>query len=185
MVARLYPIMPPRPALAVSLYVLGRRCVVVGEGPMAAERAGRLTAAGADVAVFSRSEYRADLCRGAFMVFCCDAPLAPVVSRDARAHGALIYVLDMPALSDLAMPALVKRGPLQIAVSTDGQSPALARRLREEIEHLLAANGIELDAFVDQLARLREETLPPSRRDVLYEVASRLSIEGRVKIRNP
>jgi precorrin-2 dehydrogenase / sirohydrochlorin ferrochelatase len=185
MVARLYPIMPPRPALAVSLYVSGRRCVVVGDGPMAAERAGRLTAAGADVVLCSRSEYRADLCRGAFMVFCCDAPLGPAVSRDARAAGALVYVLDMPAISDLAMPALVKRGPLQIAVSTDAQSPALARRLREELERLLAASGIELDAFIDELARLREETLPPARRDALYELATRLSIEGRVKIRRP
>jgi siroheme synthase (precorrin-2 oxidase/ferrochelatase) len=175
--------MPRRPALAVSLFVIGRRCVVVGDGPMAAERAGRLTAAGADLLVVSRFEYRADLCRGAFMVFCCDAALGPTVSRDARAAGALVYVLDMPALSDCAMPALVKRGPLQIAVSTDGQSPALARRLREEIERLLAANGIELDAFVDEMARMREETLPPARRDALYGVASRLHIEGQVTIK--
>lgn len=175
--------MPPRPSLGVSLYVAGRRCVVVGDGAMAAERAGRLTAAGADVLRVPRSAYRADLLTGAFMVFCCDASLGPAVSREARARGALVYVLDMPDLSDCAMPALVRRGPLQIAISTDGQSPALARRLREELEHLLAASGIELDAFVEELARLREETVPPARRDALYEIASRLSIEGKLKIR--
>jgi precorrin-2 dehydrogenase/sirohydrochlorin ferrochelatase len=184
MVARLYPIMSSRPGLAVSLYVASRRCVVVGDGPMAAERAGRLTAAGAEVVLVPRAAYRPEVCERAFMVFCCDAALGPTVSRDARARGALAYVLDMPALSDLAMPALVKRGPLQIAVSTDGQSPALARRLREELERLLAANGLELDAFVAELARLREETLPPAKRDVLYELASQLHIDGRIRIRD-
>lgn len=175
--------MPPRPALAVSLYVLGRRCVVVGEGPLAAERASRLSAAGAEVVSLSRAEYRADLLAGVFMVFCLDASLGPTVSRDARLRGALVYVLDQPEISDLAMPALVRRGPVQIAVSTDGVSPTLSRRLREELERLLAANGVELDRFVAELARLREDSLPRNRADAIYEVASRLSIEGQVKIR--
>jgi siroheme synthase-like protein len=149
---------------------------------MAAERASRLSAAGAEVVSVSRAEYRADLLAGLFMVFCLDAGLAPTVSRDARLRGVLVYVLDKPDLSDCAMPALVRRGPVQIAISTDGHAPSLARRLREELERLLAANGPELDAFVAELAQLRED-LPGSQRDALYELASRLSIEGRVKIR--
>jgi precorrin-2 dehydrogenase len=177
--------MPPWPALSVSLYVLGRRCLVIGEGPMAAERASRLSAAGAEVVLVRRSEYRPELCSGAFMVFCCDAGLGPTVSRDARVRGALSYVLDQPELSDLAMPALVRRGALQIAVSTDGVAPSLARRLREQLEHLLAQNGIELDAFVEEMARLREDLVPPARRDQLYATASRLAIEGQVKIKPP
>ncbi len=175
--------MPPRPALSVSLYVLGRRCLVIGGGPMAAERAGRLSAAGAEVVLVPKSEYRPELMSGAFMVFCCDASLGPTVSRDARLRGALVYVLDQPEHSDLAMPALVRRGPLQITVSTDGVAPSLSRRLRAELEHLLAANGVELDEFVEEMARLREDMLPPARRDQLYEVASRLTIDGRVRIR--
>jgi precorrin-2 dehydrogenase/sirohydrochlorin ferrochelatase len=175
--------MSPRPALSVSLYVLGRRCLVVGEGPMAAERAGRLSAAGAEVVLLAKSEYRADLLSGVFMVFCCDASMGPAVSRDARMRGVLVYVLDLPDLSDLAMPALVRRGPVQISVSTDGIAPSLSRRLREQLEHLLAANGVEFDAFVEDLARQREETLSPARRERLYDVASRLVIEGRVKIK--
>jgi siroheme synthase (precorrin-2 oxidase/ferrochelatase) len=175
--------MPPRPALAVSLYVLGRRCVVVGEGPAAAERVSRLSAAGAEVVSLRRSEYRADLLAGVFMVFCCDATLGPTVSRDARMRGILVYCLDQPDLSDLAMPALVRRGPVQLAVSTDGVSPSLARRLREELERLLASHGVEFDHFVAEIARMREETLPRIKADAMYEVASRLSIEGTVKIR--
>jgi len=177
--------MPPRPALSVSLYVLGRRCLVIGEGPAAAERAGRLSAAGAEVILVPKSEYRPELCSGVFMVFCCDASLGPTVSRDARVRGALVYVIDMPELSDLAMPAMVRRGPVQITVSTDGVAPSLSRRLREQLEHLLATNGIELDAFVEEMARLREDLVPPSRRDRLYDIASRLVIEGRVKIAPP
>jgi siroheme synthase-like protein len=157
--------------------------MVIGEGPMAAERASRLSAAGAEVVSVSRSEYRADLLAGVFMVFCCDAALGPSVSRDARLRGALVYVLDQPDISDCAMPALVRRGPVQIAVSTDGVSPTLSRRLREELERLLAANGVELDAFVSELARMREESLPKAKADALYQVASRLTIEGSVKIR--
>jgi precorrin-2 dehydrogenase/sirohydrochlorin ferrochelatase len=175
--------MPSRPALAVSLYVLGRRVVVVGEGPMAAERVSRLSAAGAEVVSVRRAEYRADLLAGVFMVFCCDATLGPTVSRDARLRGVLVYCLDQPDLSDLAMPALVRRGPVQIAVSTDGVSPSLSRRLREELERLLAKNGVEFDQFVAELARLREETLPKIKADAIYDVASRLYIDGSVKIR--
>jgi siroheme synthase-like protein len=115
------------------------------------------------------------------MVFCCDATLGPTVSRDARARGLLVYVLDMPELSDLRMPALVRRGPLQIAVSTDGVSPALARRLREQLEHLLAQNGVTLDAFVAHLASLREETLRrPAAITFTPKPAS--SIDGVLKI---
>jgi siroheme synthase (precorrin-2 oxidase/ferrochelatase) len=175
--------MPPRPSLSVSLYVLGRRCLVIGEGPMAAERASRLSAAGAEVVLVRRGEYRPELCSGAFMVFCCDATLGPTVSRDARVRGALVYVLDQPDISDLAMPALVRRGPVQLAVSTDGVAPSLSRRLREQLEHLLAQNGVDFDAFVEEMARLREDALPAQRRDQLYEVASRLVIDGEVKIR--
>jgi precorrin-2 dehydrogenase/sirohydrochlorin ferrochelatase len=185
MVGRSYPIMSSRPALSVSLYVLGRRCLVIGEGPTAAERVARLSAAGADVVVVPRAGYRADACNGAFMVFCCDAGLGPTVAHDARVRGALVYVLDRPELSDLAMPALVRRGPLQIAVATDGTAPALARRLREQLEHLLAQHGVELDAFVEEMGRLREDLVPPARRDQLYQVASRLVIDGQVKIKPP
>src|SRR5262245_22399312 len=106
--------MSPRPALAVSLYVLGRRCLVIGEGAMAAERVSRLSAAGAEVVLVPKAAYRPELCSGAFMVFICDATLASTVARDARVRGGLVYVLDNPELSDCAMPALVRRGPVQI-----------------------------------------------------------------------
>src|SRR5204862_3655774 len=91
-VGRSYPIMPPRPALAVSLYVEGKRCLVLGQGPVAEDRAARLAAAGALV------ERRGSLdeagLAGAYLVFVCDAAGAAEVSRAARAAGALVYVVD-------------------------------------------------------------------------------------------
>jgi siroheme synthase-like protein len=91
-------------------------------------------------------------------------------------------VLDQPEHSDLAMPALVRRGPVQITVSTDNVAPSLSRRLREQLEHLLAQNGVAFDAFVEEMARLREDLLPAARRDQLYALASRLSIDGQIRI---
>ena len=149
---------------------------------MAAERASRLSAAGAEVVLVPRAAFRPELLDGAFMVFCIDAGLGPSVSREGRLRGALVYVLDQPDLSDCAMPALVRRGPLQIAVSTDGHAPALARRLREELERLLATGGAELDAFIAELARMRDD-LPAGHRDPLYAEARRLLLEGRLVLR--
>lgn len=175
--------MSSRPALAVSLYVARRRCLVVGDGPIADDRVARLRAAGAEVAAVPAAGYRPELTDGAFLVFCCDAARAEEVSRDARARGALVWCLDQPELSDLAMPALARRGTLQLAISTDGDAPALARRLREELERLLADAGPALDALLAEMAA-RRAALPPGvdRRDALGPVADRLRIEGRIVV---
>jgi siroheme synthase-like protein len=177
-----YSIMSPRPALAISLYVRGRRALVVGDDPVAAERVVRLKEAGAEVVLVSAADYVASLCQGAFVVLCCDAAAATAVSADARKHSALTYVLDRPDLSDFAMPALVQRGPVQLAITTSGQAPALARRLREEFRRLFASSGTMLDELVAELARVRIELPPTTRKDRLNEIARRLHIDGRIEI---
>src|SRR5688500_16320480 len=172
-----------RPGLAVSLYVEGRRCIVVGDGEMADERALRLTEAGAIVERVAGSAWRADLARGAEMVFAIDAATMDEVTRDARDAGAIAYALDRPELSDLAMPALARRGGLPIAISTSAQAPALARRLREELQRLLDAAGGELDALVADLERERAAQPPGrSRREALQRSAERLSLSGKIEI---
>jgi siroheme synthase (precorrin-2 oxidase/ferrochelatase) len=173
-----------RPGLAVSLYVEGRRCVVVGEGELAAERMNRLQEAGAIVEQVASSDWRADLAIGALAVFAIDAARGDEVTRDARTAGALAYVIDTPDLSDLAMPALAKRGPLSIAVSTDAQAPALARQLRAELQRLLDDAGVELDAFVGELEKERASQPPgPARKAALQKSAERLTIAGRINVR--
>jgi siroheme synthase-like protein len=169
--------------LAVSLYVESKRCLVVGEGALADERVARLQEAGARVERIATGDWRAELARGAAIVFAIDAARADEVTRDARAAGALAYALDQPALSDLAMPAVAKRGALQIAVTTDAQAPALARRLRTELQRLLDEAGPELDRLLRELEAERASRSPgPERRDALQRASERLSIQGKLSI---
>ncbi len=173
-----------RPALAVSLYVESRRCVVVGEGALADERAARLTEAGAIVERVATADWRAELARGAAMIFASDAEHADEVTRDARAAGALAYVLDQPDRSDLAMPALARRGSLQIAISTDAQAPALARRLRGELQRLLDEAGPELDLLLAELEAERAgQPAGRERREALQRSAERLTVVGSIEVR--
>ncbi len=174
--------MPARPALAVSLYLEGRLAVVVGEGPPAEERAARLTDAGACVSVVAPAGYRADALAGAALVFVTDAERAQAVVADARRAGALVHVLDRPDLSDLAMPALARRGPITLAVSTSALAPVLARRVREELERLLLTGGPALDALVEELARMRDRLPAEARRQQLGALADRLHIDGRITV---
>jgi uroporphyrin-III C-methyltransferase / precorrin-2 dehydrogenase / sirohydrochlorin ferrochelatase len=177
--------MPRRPAYAVSLYLSGRRVVVVGEGRGADERVARLQRAGADLTRLAAADVDADALRScALLVVQPDGPAGAEAERLAaagRAHGCLVYVHDRPDISDLAMPALVRRGPLSIAISTDAVAPALARRLREQLEGLVSAAGRELDGLLARL-EVRRAELPPSRRGELYDEAARLRIEGRLRI---
>jgi siroheme synthase-like protein len=169
--------------LAVSLYVESKRCVVVGEGALADERVARLEEAGAQVELVATRDWRAERARGVAVVFAIDAARADEVTRDARAAGALAYALDQPALSDLAMPAVARRGPLQLAITTDAQAPALARRLRTELQRLLDDAGPELDALLVALEAQRASMTPgPERRDALQRASERLSIEGKLSI---
>ena len=156
---------------------------MVGDGPPAEERAARLLDAGATPERVSAAAYTPATVAGVFAVFCSDAALAPQVSRDARAARALFYATDLPDLSDFALPAIARRGPITLAVSTDGEAPALARRLRQELERLLAAAPPELDDLVAEMIRLRA-ALPSGqdRTDRLRALAERLTLDGKLSV---
>jgi len=171
-----------RPALPVSLYVADRSVIVVGDGPGAEERAVRLTAAGARVERIACADYLPDRLGGAFAVFAqADPQLNARVVSDGRAAGCLVYAHDLPDLSDMAMPALARRGPITIAISTDAAAPALARRLRQLCQSLLDSGGEALDALVAELERQRA-ALPSGARSGLYRIASRLGLCGRLEV---
>jgi precorrin-2 dehydrogenase/sirohydrochlorin ferrochelatase len=157
----------------VYLDLRGRRCVVVGGGDVAQGKVESLLEAGARVTVVSpvltaalaaladtheilhhpRPYRRGDLS---------DAVLAYVavddeheqeeVAGDAAAAGVFLNVVDMPRLCTFIAPAVVRREPVAIAISTGGASPALARRLREELEVRI---GPEYGVAATILARLR------------------------------
>jgi siroheme synthase-like protein len=157
---------------------------LLGEGPGADARAARLAAAGAEVARLG-AEADPDALTGYFAVVI--HPEGPPTAdheraaQVARARGCLVYLHDRPEVSDFAMPAISRRGPLQIAISTDAVAPALARRLREELDRVVTAAGRALDALLDRLEARRAE-LPAERRGELYKEASRLRIEGQITV---
>ena len=130
------------------LDVAGRRCLVVGGGAVGLEKAAGLLACGARVTVVSpeldegfararrrvasRARYRRRDLEGAFLVIAAtsDRAVNERVHRDAEARGMLCNVADVPDLCNFILPAVHREGPIAVAVSTGGASPALAKRLR-------------------------------------------------------
>ena len=82
------------------------------------------------------------------------------IARDARARGIPVNIVDDPARCDFILPSVVERGDLLIAVSTGGKSPALARKLREELEE---AYGPEYAILLEILGELREKVIAAGR----------------------
>lgn len=171
-----------------------RRCVVVGGGAVAERKVGTLLERGADVVVIS-PEVTADLGRlasegaiahvprayrsgdleGAWLVFGAtdDRPTNVAVFEEAQARGVPANVIDDPELCSFIVPSIVTRGDLQIAISTGGASPALAKRIRVALE---AEFGPEYETLMELLGRFRhrimaEVTSPSSRRRIFETVA--------------
>ena len=159
------------------LDISGKPCIVVGGGSVAERKVTRLLACGAVVEVVARSltpalavlsrdgkiihhdaEYAEDCLRGAFFVIGAtdDAAVNERISRDAREQGILVNIVDDPGRCDAILPALCERGDLAIAVSTGGRSPALAKKLRTELEE---AYGPEYGTLVEILGELRERVI--------------------------
>ena len=147
----------------------GRRCVVVGGGTVGAEKARGLLACGADVTVVSpvlqeslrspdvtwrRGTYRRRDLRGAFLVIAATShrDVNERVHRDAEARGMLCNVADVPDLCSFILPAVHRQGPIAVAVSTGGASPALAKRIRSDVAAIVTPQHAEL---AQRLERLR------------------------------
>jgi precorrin-2 dehydrogenase/sirohydrochlorin ferrochelatase len=112
--------------------------------------------------VHHETGYAEPLIHGAFLVIGAtdsDAVNAEI-SRDARTLGILVNIVDDPGRCDFILPSIVKRGELVIAVSTGGFSPALAKKMRAELD---ARYGPEYAALVDILGRLRRKVIEQGR----------------------
>jgi siroheme synthase-like protein len=155
--------------LPIFLDLTGRRCLVIGGGEVAARKVPSLLAARADVMVVSPSlvdaladlarqgrirhmkrEYEAGDMAGAALVYAAtdDAELHQRLYVEARDREIPINVADVPALCTFITPAVLTRGPLQIAVSTEGASPAMAKRIIERLERLFGPEyGLALDVL--------------------------------------
>jgi len=147
----------------------GRRCVVVGGGEVASRKARKLLQARAGVVVISpeitpelesvavevhRRPYKEGDLEGAYLVFAAtDSREAnAAVAREAKERGIPVNVADRPRDGDFALPATLRRGGLQVAVSTGGASPTLARRIKDRLEEMF---GPEWAGIVEELERDR------------------------------
>ncbi len=154
--------------MPIFIELSGRRCLVVGGGAAALAKVRQLLGAGARVEVLaqapeaglinwasagaltlSRRPLEAADLAGASLVFITldDAAEIQRIKTLATPAGALINVVDQPALCDFTMPAHVDRGPVTIAIGTRGLAPSLARNLRRDIEGLLPERLGELASF--------------------------------------
>jgi precorrin-2 dehydrogenase/sirohydrochlorin ferrochelatase len=151
-----------------------RKCVVVGGGKVAERKVASLVRCGADVMVISpdltttlmrykaagtirhRSrEYRRGDLKGAYLVIAATSNerINREVSREAKV---LVNVADVPELANFVLPAVVRRGPLMIAVSTGGTSPAMAAAIRKELELLYSR---EFGTYLLFLGKLRKDII--------------------------
>ena len=178
------------------LKLTGRACVVVGAGTIAEgkieallEAEARVTviapealprvqalAQGGDITWVQRAYTEGDL-SGAFL--CVAATATAEVNRavfaEAVARGVLCNAVDDPPFCDFYFPSIVRRGDLQVAISTAGESPALAQRLRKEIN---AALPLDTGEWLMELGRLRREVtavepIGEPRKQLLHELAQR------------
>jgi len=189
--------MHERFAYPISLDLGGRPCLVVGGGPVAEDKVDGLLAAGAAVTVVSplltpalaahtrgrrirhraRAYRRGDLA-GQQLVFTAtgDLALTRAVARDARARGLWMNAADDPARCDFALPSVLRRGRLTVAVSTGGASPFLARAIREELEAVLEPSR---GALLEVVAAVRRELRATGRAPGAE--AWRAALDGRLR----
>ena len=165
-------------AYPVALELAGRPCVVVGDDDTAEAKVEALLEAGAEVTVVGdepcpvlrdlaaagrirlrRRPYRSGDLKGTFLAVSAtgDRALNAAVHREAKARRVLLNSVDDPGHSDFAVPSILRRGDLVVAISTGGRAPALARRLRLQLEEQL---GAEYGELVDLLADARREAAP-------------------------
>jgi precorrin-2 dehydrogenase / sirohydrochlorin ferrochelatase len=170
------------PFYIACLKLTGRRCVVVGGGAIALEKVEGLLACDGEVTLIApqadealsdyasegsirweRREYAGsgDL-EGAFMVIAAtdDSEVNIAVSADAERRAMLVNVVDVPPLCNFILPAIVRTGPLAIAISTAGASPALAKRMKREIEGQYGEPYARLAVLLNEARGWAKGTLP-------------------------
>ena len=167
----------------------GRSCLVVGGGRVALEKIHGLLDCGARVTVVALDVsaevaalpvetivrgYRSPDLDGRFLVVAAtsDNALNRQVFADAEACGTPCNVVDVPELCSLILPAVHRHGPIAIAVSTGGASPALAQRIRDDVARTVGPEHAELARRLRELRPWAKENLPTyeARRDYFRDL---------------
>jgi siroheme synthase-like protein len=129
----------------VFLDLRGRDVLVVGSGPLAAEKIERLEAAGAEVTFVAAGRFRAGDVEGkALVVAVADEATGARVAAAAARANVFCNVADLPQHCSFILPAIHREGPITVAVSTGGASPALAQWIRGKVAELVGPRHAEL-----------------------------------------
>lgn len=160
------------PYYPLFLNIGDRKCVVVGGGPVALRKVKALLERGAKVTVVSPDlcpelsqlvesgeiqvhyrEYRTGDLTGALVAIAAtnESDTNLKVAREARTAAILVNVVDDTDSSDFILPSYVRRGDVTIAISTGGRSPALARKIRTELEKIFGDEYASLALLIDEV----------------------------------
>lgn len=186
----------------VFLRLTGRLAVVIGGGSVAERKVKTLLRHGAQVLVVSpevgpdlelledecaitverRGYVRGDLVNAFVAVCATDVPeVNQAVFEEAEDRGCLVNVVDVPELCNFIVPSVVQRGPFQIAISTSGAAPAVAKRVRRR---LTAEFGDEWGAYVTLMGEVRAlvmERVPDSEeRKLMFESMADSDVLNRI-----
>jgi siroheme synthase-like protein len=186
----------------IFLKLEGRRCLVAGAGSVAEGKIRGLLQAGASVEVVApwavsqiqewfgqgvlnwkpRTFEASDLDEASLVIAATPSrQVNTQIFQEARLRNVLCNSVDDPDNCDFYYGAVVQRGDLQIAISTNGRSPALAQRLRQELEQQF---GPEYETWLDELGSARDQMFAAkldveARKKLLHELASREAFNNR------
>jgi precorrin-2 dehydrogenase/sirohydrochlorin ferrochelatase len=177
----------------INLDLTGRKALVIGAGSVAKRKVSSLVEAGADVTVVAKrvdqaftdhckgldfklveGAYSADYLTDVVIAIAAtnDSDLNKRIYADCREHKVICNVVDVPELCDFYVPAVVKRGSLQIAIGTDGASPAYSAHVRRKLQEMFTE---EHGRFVDELKVARQKVIaackPTDRKPILDKLA--------------
>ena len=169
------------PFYIACLKLSGRRCVVIGGGGVGVEKVEGLLACDGDVVLvapeaepelqrlasegslrWEQREYEPGDLEGSFLVIAAtdDSEQNIRIYHDAERRAMLANVVDVPPLCNFILPAIIRTGPLAIAISTAGASPALAKRMKREISELFGEEYADLAIMLNDARGWAKGTLP-------------------------
>ncbi|MGH2905770.1 MAG: precorrin-2 dehydrogenase/sirohydrochlorin ferrochelatase family protein [Solirubrobacterales bacterium] len=169
------------PFYIACLKLSGRKSVVVGAGSIGLEKIEGLLACDGDITVvapeaeqavqdlakegtvkWEQREYMPSDVEGAFMIIAAtnDTDVNIAVFNDAEKRGMLVNVVDVPPLCNFILPAITRSGPIAIAISTAGASPALAKRMKREIGEQFGEAYADLAVILNDARGWAKATLP-------------------------
>ena len=169
------------PFYVACLRLAGRKCLVVGGGEVGLEKVEGLLACDATVTLIAPEaieplrelaaegsiqwlarEWQPSDLDGAFLVIAAtdDSDINIRIFEEAERRAMLVNVVDVPPLCNFILPAIVRQGPLAIAISTQGASPALAKRIRDEVAARYGEPYARLAVLLNEVRGWAKRTLP-------------------------